>query len=73
MGYNTLYQYSTSGVFLQSGIPNGLPTYFESGGNDAGDFAEPVPSVPEPGSLTFLGMGAAGLVGYGWPWRVATA
>jgi hypothetical protein len=60
-GFNTLYQYSTSGVFLQSGIPNGLPTYFNTGGNDAGDFAEPVPSVPEPTSFALLGSGLIGL------------
>ena len=38
-----------------------MPTYGVTGGNDAGDFAEPVPSVPEPGSLLLLGGGLLGL------------
>jgi hypothetical protein len=56
--YNTLYQYSTSGAFLQSGIPIGLPTYGITGVNDAGDFAEPstVP-VPEPSAFPLVATG----------------
>jgi hypothetical protein len=40
----------------------GLPTYFETGGNDAGDFAEPVPAAPEPTTLALFGSGLLGLV-----------
>jgi hypothetical protein len=52
----TLYQYSTSGVFLQSGIPTGLPTYGITGGNDSGDFAETV-AAPEPTTLPLFATG----------------
>ena len=52
---NLFYQYSISGVLLQSGeISNGLP----DGGLLAGEFAEPVPSaVPAPASLPLLATG----------------
>ena len=43
-GTNELFQYSTSGTFLQSGEPNGLPGGFYF----AGEFAEP---EPEPATL----------------------
>jgi hypothetical protein len=62
-GFNTLYQYSTSGAFLQSGIPSGLPTYGVTGGNDAGDFAEPkrhvseLEALPTPPTLPLLAPG----------------
>jgi hypothetical protein len=27
------------------------------------------PATPEPASLTMLGLGALGLMGYGWRWK----
>jgi hypothetical protein len=54
---STLFQFSTSGALLQSGIPSGLP-----GGNYlAGEFAEATPSIPEPATLLLLGSGLFGL------------
>jgi hypothetical protein len=57
IGGNTLYQYSTSGELLQSGMPIGLP----SGRGDAGEFAEPISSVPLPSALPLFASGLAGL------------
>jgi PEP-CTERM motif len=55
---NQLFQYSTSGAFLQSGTPTGLPA---PNAYLAGEFAEPVPSVPEPTTSALLGSGLLGL------------
>ena len=48
-GSNLLEQYSTTGVHLQEGVPTGLPNNPFAGGEQA---------VPEPGSLSLIGLGA---------------
>jgi hypothetical protein len=62
---NQLFQYSTSGVFLQSGIPTGLPSFFYV----AGEFAE-TEAVPEP--TTFALSAAVSLASTEVPPRVLT-
>ena len=49
---NLLYQYSTSGVLLQSGTPSGLP----DADFLAGEFAE-APAVPIPAALPLFASG----------------
>jgi hypothetical protein len=62
---NRLYQYSTSGALLQSGVLGGLldENYV------AGEFAEAAPAVPEPATLLLF---VSGLFGVGLiRWRKA--
>ena len=52
--------------FLNGLNPNGDETYFslERNPNDVGQFL--TTGVPEPATVTMLGMGVASLFGYGW-------
>jgi hypothetical protein len=55
--------------------PGGLDLYLENG-NLQGDYLALTPSVaatPEPSSLTLLGLGSLGLLGYGWRRRKQVA
>jgi hypothetical protein len=65
----TLLSFSLNGnavANINAAIGGGA-TYFSIGGTLA-------PAVPEPGSLTLLGLGAFGLFGYAWRRRrLATA
>jgi MYXO-CTERM domain-containing protein len=79
---STLYQYSTTGSFLQSGTPSGLPPSIGEGPNErdgdrfnrylAGDFAEPkrhvseLEALPTPPTLPLFATGLGLLALFAW-------
>jgi hypothetical protein len=61
---------------LQISIPGPNPTVSPFGGSLGNGVSVPAPavsSVPEPSTLTLLGLGSLGLLGYGWRRRKRTA
>jgi hypothetical protein len=67
---------TASSVFVNliGGLANGSSTYFSLEGDPnalSGIGVVPNPPVPEPASLTLLGVGAVSLVGYAWRRRKA--
>jgi PEP-CTERM motif len=62
-GYTTFSRLSTNGDVTDTG-GNGI---------DLLVYAGVVPTLPEPASMTFLGLGIAGMAGYGWRRRKQAA